>query len=209
MLTCLRIRDLAIVRDLELELGPGLNVLTGETGAGKSILVSALKLVLGARGTPELVGRYAIGSLVVGPVMMFANLELRSVQATDARGAHSFADYLGLRVVMIGVALAAASGIGVLGYDARQVAVIAAFALMRSVESIGDIFHGFAQKHDRMDLVSGSFIVRQGEVAVLLRFGKPVGQGADMVRQTVEMAADMYAFLMDAFDMAYPPPLKR
>ena len=55
MLSCLRIRDLAIIDELELELGAGLNVLTGETGAGKSILVSALELVLGGKGRPELV----------------------------------------------------------------------------------------------------------------------------------------------------------
>ncbi len=55
MLTCLRIRDLAIIDQLEVELGPGLNVVTGETGAGKSILVDALELVLGGKGKPELV----------------------------------------------------------------------------------------------------------------------------------------------------------
>jgi DNA repair protein RecN (Recombination protein N) len=55
MLTCLRVKDLAIVDTLELELGPGLTVLTGETGAGKSILVDALELVVGARSRPELV----------------------------------------------------------------------------------------------------------------------------------------------------------
>ena len=49
MLTRLVIRDFAIVESLELEFGPGMTVLTGETGAGKSILVGALSLALGQR----------------------------------------------------------------------------------------------------------------------------------------------------------------
>ena len=55
MLQCLRVSHFAIIDHLELELGPGLNVVTGETGAGKSIMVSALQLVLGARARPEVV----------------------------------------------------------------------------------------------------------------------------------------------------------
>lgn len=55
MLTCLRVRNFAIIEELEVELDTGLNIVTGETGAGKSILVDALQLVLGARGKPEVV----------------------------------------------------------------------------------------------------------------------------------------------------------
>ena len=55
MLTFLRVRQLAIIEELEVEFGPGLNVVTGETGAGKSILVNAMKLVLGERGRPDLI----------------------------------------------------------------------------------------------------------------------------------------------------------
>ncbi len=57
MLVELRIRDFAVVEDLTLELGPGLNVLTGETGAGKSIIVDALSLLLGERASSEDVRR--------------------------------------------------------------------------------------------------------------------------------------------------------
>jgi DNA repair protein RecN (Recombination protein N) len=49
MLTTLRIKNLALVADLTLELRPGYNAITGETGAGKSILIGALNLVLGER----------------------------------------------------------------------------------------------------------------------------------------------------------------
>ena len=55
MLRGLDIRDLLIIERLELEFQPGLNVLTGETGAGKSILLDALGFVLGWRGRAELV----------------------------------------------------------------------------------------------------------------------------------------------------------
>jgi DNA repair protein RecN (Recombination protein N) len=51
----LTVRNLAIVEDLELELGEGLTVVTGETGAGKSILVDALSLVAGARGSSDFI----------------------------------------------------------------------------------------------------------------------------------------------------------
>src|SRR2546422_7604721 len=55
MLTTLRIKNLALVADLTLELQPGYNVITGETGAGKSILIGALNLVLGERADRTLI----------------------------------------------------------------------------------------------------------------------------------------------------------
>jgi DNA repair protein RecN (Recombination protein N) len=55
MLRHLDIRDLLIIDRLELAFQPGLNVLTGETGAGKSILLDALGFVLGWRGRADLV----------------------------------------------------------------------------------------------------------------------------------------------------------
>ena len=64
MLTTLRIKNLALVEDLTLELQPGCNVVTGETGAGKSILIGALNLVLGERADRTLIRDGSDGCLV-------------------------------------------------------------------------------------------------------------------------------------------------
>jgi DNA repair protein RecN (Recombination protein N) len=55
MLLSLQVRDFAIIDQIEIELAAGMTVLTGETGAGKSILVDALSLVLGERGSGQMV----------------------------------------------------------------------------------------------------------------------------------------------------------
>jgi DNA repair protein RecN (Recombination protein N) len=66
MLIELRIRDYAVIDDLTLELGPALTVLTGETGAGKSIIVGALSLLLGERASSDVVRAGAERAVVEG-----------------------------------------------------------------------------------------------------------------------------------------------
>jgi DNA repair protein RecN (Recombination protein N) len=55
MLRYLRISDFALIRSLEVEFGPGLNLLTGETGSGKSIIVDALGLLIGGRSSQDMI----------------------------------------------------------------------------------------------------------------------------------------------------------
>jgi len=61
----LEVNNLAVIEKAELELGPGLNALTGETGAGKSLIVDALSLLLGAKADPGAIRPGAEAALVV------------------------------------------------------------------------------------------------------------------------------------------------
>jgi DNA repair protein RecN (Recombination protein N) len=83
----LRVRHLATIEDVTLHLGPGLNVLTGETGAGKSMLVDALALLLGERATSEAVRPGTPRAIIEGAFAL-----------TD-RGLQSAVEVLGLDVV--------------------------------------------------------------------------------------------------------------
>ena len=66
MLFALHIRNIALIDDLEIEFGKGLNVLTGETGAGKSILIGSINLLLGDRANRELMRQDADRAEVSG-----------------------------------------------------------------------------------------------------------------------------------------------
>jgi DNA repair protein RecN (Recombination protein N) len=74
MLTELRIQDYAVIDRLAVQLGPGLNALTGETGAGKSIIVGALSLILGERASAEVV-RTGADRAIVEAVFEIAAIE--------------------------------------------------------------------------------------------------------------------------------------
>jgi DNA repair protein RecN (Recombination protein N) len=77
VLTRLLVRNFLLVEEGVLEFGPGFNALTGETGAGKSILLHALGLLLGARGSAEWIRRPAEGLLVEGVFRVDAGMRRR------------------------------------------------------------------------------------------------------------------------------------
>ncbi len=89
MLIELRIRDYAVIHDLTLELGPGLSVLSGETGAGKSIIVGALSLLLGERASSDTVRTGAERAMVeavfdvTGHPKIGAQLDDLGIEAED------------------------------------------------------------------------------------------------------------------------------
>jgi len=83
MLSDLRVRNLATIADVSLQLGPGLNVLTGETGAGKSMLVDALALLLGERAASGSVRPGATKTIVEGA---FEGLDLATRRRIESLG---------------------------------------------------------------------------------------------------------------------------
>jgi DNA repair protein RecN (Recombination protein N) len=75
MIEVLRIKNLALIDDLELEFGPGLNVLTGETGAGKSFIISAVNFLTGEKMHTDLV-RVGCDKAVVEALFVLGGEEL-------------------------------------------------------------------------------------------------------------------------------------
>ena len=104
MLQTLRISDFAIIDAAELHLGAGLTALTGETGAGKSILIEALALVLGGRGNDKVIrtGRdqTEIEALFEGPTPPDALLALAEAGLSDEAGPGDGGDSLILRRIL-------------------------------------------------------------------------------------------------------------
>jgi DNA repair protein RecN (Recombination protein N) len=88
MLTHLQLRDLVIVDKVELDFGPGLTALTGETGAGKSIVVDALLLIAGGRGSGDIVRQGAeraevAASFAALPAAARAWLDAQAIEHDD------------------------------------------------------------------------------------------------------------------------------
>jgi len=91
MLTTLRIKNLALVADLTLELQPGLNIITGETGAGKSILIGALNLILGERADRTLI-RSGSDNCTVEAMFDVSRLKIPLGRFLDANGLEASED---------------------------------------------------------------------------------------------------------------------
>ena len=64
MLQNLHVKNLALIDEIEVEFGPGLNILTGETGAGKSIILGSVNLALGGRYSRDILRKGAQYGLV-------------------------------------------------------------------------------------------------------------------------------------------------
>ena len=134
------------------------------TFAGNAAYVGCqwgMLVVLAKLGSPEMVGQFALGLAITAPVIMFTNLQLRSVQATDARREYLFGDYLGLRLTTTALALLVILGIVLVsGYRWETALVILAVGIAKAFEAISDAFYGLLQQHERMDRIAKSMVIK-------------------------------------------------
>jgi len=111
--------------------------------------------------TSEMTGKFMLGIAIANPVIMFFNLQLRAVQATDAKRDFAFGDYLGLRLITTLLAVVVIAGIvAVTRYAPGTALVILAVALVKGVEALSDVIFGLLQQRQRMDRIAKSMIVK-------------------------------------------------
>lgn len=120
------------------------------------MLVAIAKL-----GTTAMVGRFGIALAVTAPVIMFTNLQLGTIQATDARLQYLFGDYLGLRLISTVLAMLAIAGVSECsGYGGPVTAVVLAVGLAKSFEAVGDVVYGLFTQREQLHYVAKSMIAR-------------------------------------------------
>ncbi|MBI3192310.1 MAG: AAA family ATPase, partial [Pedosphaera parvula] len=182
MLVTLRIKNLALVSDLTLELEPGFNAITGETGAGKSILIGALDLVLGERADRNLI-RAGADSCSVEAVFDASSLRVPLKSFLEENGLEPCEEN---QLVLKRAFTAAGSNRQFVNGSPTTLAVLAILG-----EWLVDM-HG---PHDHQSLLHSS-----RQLAILDAFGglEPLrGEFADLVRRRNDLATAKAGLIVD------------
>jgi DNA repair protein RecN (Recombination protein N) len=182
MLTTLRIKNLALVADLTLELQPGYNVITGETGAGKSILIGALNLALGERADRTLI-RSGSESCSVEAVFDIARLRAPLGSFLEENGLEPCADH---QLLLKRSFTTAGTNRQFINGSPTTLATLAALG-----EWLVDI-HG---PHEHQSLLHPA-----RQLAILDAFGNLDGEReafADLVRRRATLEAEKTALIVD------------
>ena len=129
-------------------------------------------VVLAKFGSPEMVGTFTLGLAITAPIFMFSNLQLRHIQATDAKQQYLFSDYLGLRLISTALAFGLVVAIAmVASYSGEVSLTIILVGLAKSFESISDVFYGLIQQHERMDRIAISLMIKGPLSLIMMGLG--------------------------------------
>src|SRR5438067_3206828 len=121
----------------------------------------AMLLVLARLGNPEMIGQFTLALAVATPIISLGNLQLRNIQATDARRQSRFSDYLSPRLITVVLGLLViASIVAVSGYQRTLAAVVMVVSVAKAFEAVSDILHGILQQRERMDRIGASVIIK-------------------------------------------------
>jgi O-antigen/teichoic acid export membrane protein len=133
------------------------------TSAGNAVYAACqwgMVSVLAKLGSAEIVGEYALGVAIATPVLMLAQLNLRSVLATDVVREHRFRDYRNLRAVSLVLALLAVAVIAFSGHRGAEAFVIVLVGMALALEWASDVYHGLLQQQDHMERIAVSMAAR-------------------------------------------------
>jgi O-antigen/teichoic acid export membrane protein len=120
-----------------------------------------LVVLIAKLGTPEMLGTFALGLAISAPVMLFCDMRLRVIQASDATGRNQFNEYVAVRIITSTVAFIVITVAAMaLGYRGSVFWVILLIGVAKVIESLSDVIYGFLQKHERPGLVGGSLTLK-------------------------------------------------
>lgn len=143
---------------------PPLRVSFSWTLAGNAIYAASqfgMLSALAKLGSPAVVGQYALALAISAPIFMFTNLQLRGVQATDARNEYQFADYFTLRCLSTVLGVLAVGFIVAIAHDDHTTnLVVLLVAVAKAIETFSDLIAGQLQKFERLDQVARALMLR-------------------------------------------------
>ena len=211
VLSYLHIRGLALLDDVALELGRGMNVLTGETGAGKSIIVDALALLRGARGRSELVRQGAESARVEAQFELDAPAQGRVAPLLSELGAELGTDGVGEGLILERV----------VGRTGRGRSVVQSILTTQGVlERVGEQLIDICSQHehhslthvarhlDLLDAFAGLEADTERYGAAYQRWQEALAAEADLRRRAAEGAAraEFLRFQIEEIERLDPQP---
>jgi O-antigen/teichoic acid export membrane protein len=121
----------------------------------------AVIITLAKGGDPTSVGAFTLATAITSPIVLFTNLQLKALQASDAQSDFQFPDYVSLRVATSSIAFLLIGAFALLaGYTRYVAGVIVVVGAAKCIESFSDVLYGLFQKHERFDRISTSLIIR-------------------------------------------------
>jgi len=118
-------------------------------------------VVLAKLGSAVQVGEYALGLAVSAPIVLFANLQLRALLASDVNNQFAFGQYLTFRMATLGAALIAVAGLAAFTQPNGHLAgVVMLVGLAQALEFVSDTYYGLMQRLERMDRISVSLLLK-------------------------------------------------